>query len=149
MPKTTVSEAEEIELQFKRLQIEMMQEEIDKRNEKKARSAEQRERAVIEFKKGQQITARIQARCQHRKGGRDNRFAKGNDQNFSVITNTYPCGEICVSCTRCGKEVWRPDKKLKKTDPELYASMLAEFRTWSNFPTDNTPSGSKIFELAS
>lgn len=147
--RTSVSEAEEIELEFKRLQIAMMRDQIDNMNEKKNRSAEQRERSIIEFKKGQQIIARQQQRCQHRKGGRDNRFANGNDQNYSVITNTYPCGEICVSCTRCGKEVWRPDKKLKKTDPELYATMMAEFRTWSNYPTDNTPSGSKIFELAS
>jgi hypothetical protein len=149
MAKTTVSEAEEIELEFKRLQIEIMRDQINSVNDKKSRSAEQRERAVVEFKKGQAIVARIQARCQHKKGGRDNRFAKGNDANYAVITNTYPFGEICVSCTRCGKEVWRPDKKLKKDNPELYATMMAEYKIWSNYPTDNTPSGSKIFELAS
>jgi hypothetical protein len=149
MPKTSVSEAEEVELEFKRLQIEMMRGQIDDVNNKKLRSAEQRERAQIEFKKGQAIIAHKQRTCQHRKGGRDNRFAKGNDQNYSVITNTYPCGEVCISCTRCSKEVWRPDRKLKKTDPELYATMMAEFKKWSDYPTDNTPSGSKIFELAS
>jgi hypothetical protein len=149
MPKTTVSEAEEIELEYKRLQIEIMRGQINDVNEKKQRSAEARERSIIEFKKAEAALAHKQRVCQHRKGGRDNRFAKGNDQNYSVITNTYPCGEICVSCTRCGKEVWRPDKKLKKADPELYAQMQKEFREWSNFPTDNTPSGSKIFELAS
>jgi len=146
---TTVSEADEIELEFKRLQIAIMKEQIEASNDKKERSAAARERQMIEFKKAQASLAAKQRVCQHRKGGRDNRFAKGNDANYSVITNTYPCGEICISCTRCGMEVWKPDRKLKKANPELYASMLAKFREWSNFPTDNTPSGTKIFEIAS
>jgi len=147
--RTTVEEAEEIELEFKRLQIEIMRGQIATANDLKERNAANRERQVIEFKKAQATIAQRQRVCQHRKGGKDNRFAKGNDANYSVITNTYPCGEICISCTRCGLEVWKPDKKLKAKDPELYASMLAKFREWSNFPTDNTPSGTKIFEIAS
>ena len=148
-PRTTVSEAEEVELEFKRLQIEIMREQIAASNDRKDRSARARERQVIEFKKAQAAMQARQRVCQHRKGGKDNRFAKGNDSNYSVITNTYPCGEICVMCTRCGMEVWKPDKKLKASDPELYRTMLVKFREWSNFPTDNTPSGTKIFEIAS
>lgn len=147
--RTSATEAEEVELEFKRLQIEIMRSQIEKQNDLKDRNQKSRERQLIEFKKAQQVMAQRQRVCQHRKGGKDNRFAKGNDANYSVITNTYPCGEICVSCTRCGTEVWKPDRKLKKTDPELYATMLAKFREWSNYPTDNTPSGSKIFEIAS
>ena len=148
-PRTTVSEAEEIELEFKKLQIEIMREQIAASNDKKNRSAHDREHQLIEFKKAQAALQQRQRVCQHRKGGKDNRFARGNDANYSVITNTYPCGEMCITCTRCQMEVWKPDKKLKKADPELYASMLAKFREWSNFPTDNTPSGTKIFEIAS
>src|SRR3974390_3406301 len=120
-PRTTpVSEADEMEIQLKRVQIAIIIVKKKTANEKKERSAAARERQMIEFKKAQASLAAKQRVCQHRKGGRDNRFAKGNDANYSVITNTYPCGEICITCTRCQMEVWKPDRKLKKANPELY-----------------------------
>lgn len=145
--RSTVSEAEEIELEFKRLQNEIMREQIQTRNDLKARLTANRAKQMSDFKKNELETMRRQRVCKHRKGGRDNQFARGNDANYSIITNTYPTGRICISCTRCGKEVWKPELKLKKEDPELYKTMMAEFKTWSEYPTDNTPSGSKIFEI--
>lgn len=146
--RTTVSEAEEIELELKRLQIDQMREQIRDRNERKEQFVEKRRRLAADLKKDEQERLRRQRVCKHRKGGRDNRFSNGSDNNYSVFTNTYPTGAICISCTRCGKEVWKPDAKLKKANPELYAEMLAEFKKWAEFPTDNTPSGSKIFEIS-
>jgi hypothetical protein len=43
--------------------------------------------------------------------------------------------------------VWKPEPSLKKTDPEAYAEQLAKFRLYAGYPTDNTPSGSKVFEI--
>lgn len=145
--RTSVSEAEEIELEYKRLQVEQMREQLQDRKNRTDRIREMRENAARDMRKAQQEREHRQRVCKHRKGGRDNRFANGNDQNYSVVTNTYPTGQIAVMCTRCGKEVWKPEIALKKTDPAKYKAMMEEFRTWVNYPTDNTPSGSKVFEI--
>jgi hypothetical protein len=50
-------------------------------------------------------------------------------------------------CTRCGKEVERPALGLRKSDADLYAKMREEWNRWNEFPTDNSPSGGKIFEI--
>jgi hypothetical protein len=149
MPKEkyTASEAEQIELRYKQLQIEELEERIADRRDQKERMAAHRERQVADFKKGEAERLRRQAICRHRKGGKDNRFAQGNAQNYSVNMNTYPTGRMVIFCTRCGKEVEKPDLKLRKTDPEKYKTMAAEWNEWSRYPTDNQPSGGKIFEI--
>lgn len=136
-----------IELEFKRLQVELMQEQINDRRDVKARLEADRERAVKDFRKSAQELAHRQRICQHRKGGKNNNFAKGNSADYSIVQNTYPDGRICISCTRCGKEVWRPDVSLRKQDPKAYQEQWTEWQKWSSLPTDNTPSGSKIFEI--
>lgn len=145
--RTTVNEAEEVDLELKRLQIIELREQIQSREERRDRLKQSREKASIDFKKSQEEQTYRQRICKHRKGGRDNRFASGSDANHSIITNVYPTGEICILCTRCGKEVWRPKYSLKKENPKLYEEQMAEFRKWADMPTDNTPSGSKIFEI--
>jgi deferrochelatase/peroxidase EfeB len=145
--RTTVSEAEEIELEWKRLQSDIFREQIQERNDRKARSKANRDQQTADFKKSLAERAHRQRICKHRKGGRDNKFANGNDANYSIVTNTYPAGDICIMCSRCGKEVWKPKLELRKTNPELFKSMMAEFKQWADYPTDNTPSGSKIFEI--
>lgn len=147
MAKTTAEQAQEIELEFKRLQVEQMREQMGERAEKKERLKRDRERQADDFKKAERDRLHRQTICKHRKGGRDNKFAKGNDANYSINVNTYPDGRMVVFCTRCGKEVEKPSPKLKKTDPKLYAQMWAEWQKWLDYPTDNSPSGSKIFEV--
>lgn len=142
-----LSTAEEIELRWKQLQIEEMEERIAQRTEQKKRAADDRKRQWEDFQKNARVMLRRQEICKHRKGGRDNRFWDGNGANYSIITNTFPTGEKIMLCTRCGKEVKQPDRKLKKSDPEVYAAMLAEWQLWSSYPTDNTASGSKIYEV--
>ncbi len=149
MPKQrmTVEEAEEIELRWKLAQAEEIEERLLERRQKKEQLGELRVRQLEDFKKAQQEMARRQRVCRHRKGGKNNQFANGNDNNYSVIRNTYPLGREVIMCTRCHKEVERPDAKLRKTDPERYKLMAAEWNEWSRFPTDNSPSGGKIFEV--
>jgi hypothetical protein len=50
-------------------------------------------------------------------------------------------------CTRCFKTVRKPDPKLRKTDPKLYQAQQDEWKEWDRLPTDNSPSGGKIFEI--
>jgi len=140
-------EAQNIELRYKQLQIEDMEDRIAERRDKKERTDATRARQIADWKKGEEERARRQRICRHRKGGKDNRFANGNSANYSINTNTYPTGKQVIFCTRCGKEVERPERSLRKTNPELYKKMAAEWDEWSKFPTDNSPSGGKIFEV--
>jgi hypothetical protein len=150
MPKEsryTPSEAEAIELRYKELQIADIEERLNERKERRERMDATRQKQANDFRKGQMEMARRQAVCKHRKGGKDNRFADGNATNYSVNRNIYPTGREVIMCTRCGKEVEKPEQKLRKTDPDRYKAMFAEWQEWSRFPTDNSPSGTKIFEV--
>lgn len=142
-----LSRAEEIELRYKQLQIEEMDERIATRRDQQARAADDRRRQYQDFLKGQAVLAHRQQVCKHRKGGRDNRFWNGNSQDYSINKNIFPTGREVIFCTRCGKQVERPARALRKTDPDLYLKMAKEWAEWSAMPTDNTPSGSKIFEV--
>lgn len=146
MPKTNL-DANEIELRWKQLQIEDMEERITARREQKERLASDRQRQYEDFRKNEAVKAHRQQICKHRKGGRNNQFWNGSSNDYSINKNVYPTGEEVITCTRCGKEVRKPDRSLRKTDPKLYAQMWEEWKLWSNYPTDNTPSGSKIFEV--
>ena len=92
---------------------------------------------------------RIQAGCQHRKGGKGTaQIYSGNDPNYAVITHTYSHGPTMVTCQRCNKTVGPPDPLPKKATPEeraKYRADLAEHRRWLNLPTDNEPSGTVLF----
>lgn len=146
MPKTVSEQLEQVRLEREELELEDLRERVQARRDMKERARLDRERAVMEFKKNEAILKNRQARCKHRKGGKDNKFADGNSQNYSIITNTYPTGRTVISCTRCWKEVERPDPRTKKTDPD-YTAKLAEWAEWSRYPTDNTPSGTKTHEI--
>lgn len=147
MPEKQLSRADEIELRWKELQIEDMEERIQARRERQERAKADRERQYQDFKKGEAIKRHRQTICKHRKGGRNNNFWNGNSQDYSINRNTYPTGREVIFCTRCGKEVEKPARELKKTEPKLYAQMWEEWKVWSSYPTDNSPSGSKIFEI--
>jgi hypothetical protein len=149
MPKerSTITDAEAIELRWKELQIAEIEERLAERKDHKDRMAATRRKQGEDYKKALAERARLQARCKHRKGGKNNNFANGNANDYSINRNTYPTGREVIMCTRCGKEVEKPDSALRKTDPDRYQAMVAEWNEWSRFPTDNSPSGGKIFEV--
>jgi len=146
-PKEPTNEAEAIELEWKRLQIEELREKIEARNLRKQQLLDNAKRQLADFNKAQELIAARQRICKHRKGGKDNRFANGNDNNYAVIKNTYPTGVIEIMCTRCFKTVRQPDPRERKSDPKGYAERLALWKEWDSYPTDNSPSGGKIFEI--
>lgn len=145
--RLTSDEVQDIELRWKMAQAEEIEERLAERRAKRAQDEELRARQREDFRKAQAELARKQRVCRHRKGGKNNNFANGNDNNYSIIRNTYPTGREAIMCTRCHKEVERPDPKLKKTDPDKYVAMAQEWAEWSRYPTDNSPSGGKIFEV--
>lgn len=137
-----------VEAAYKRMQVMNMLEQMTERQTRKDQLKADRERLYRDFQQAQKDLRHRQRVCQHRKGGKNNKFAKGNAADYSVIQNTYPTGEIGIICTRCALEVRKPSRELKRSDPEAYKEQWAKWVEWSNFPTDNTPSGSKIFEIA-
>jgi hypothetical protein len=145
--KTQPNRADAIELRYKELLVDQMEEEIANRRDRKERAAADRKRQYEDFQKNAAVMLRRQQICKHRKGGKNNQFWNGNSNDYSINKNIYPTGEEVLFCTRCGKEVRKPDRALKKTNPERYAQMWEEWKAWSALPTDNTPSGSKIFEV--
>jgi hypothetical protein len=143
----TLSEFEQVDLEFKKMQILLFRQQLQEREDKLARLEVTRERQVADWLKGQAREQRKQASCKHRKGGRNNNFAKGDGNSYSINLNTYPTGRKIISCTRCGKEVEQPNRSLKKANPKLYADMWAEWVRWNDFPTDNSPSGGQVFTV--
>jgi hypothetical protein len=146
-PGEGLSRAEQVELQWKEMQIRLFQRQLREQDEKDEENARRRDRQIEDYKKGEGERLRRQTVCKHKKGGRDNKFARGTAAEYSVNMNTYPSGEKVIMCTRCGKEVAKPSQKLKKSDPKLFASMAAEWEKWNDYTTDNSPSGGKIFEI--
>ena len=141
-----MSEAETVDLEYKKMLIARMQREMSDENERVARMRDEAYKRAEDARKGEQERARRQLNCKHRKGGRDNKFAQGTASEHSINMNIYPNGEKIIMCTRCFKEVPKPDIGLKKINPKLYAAMLAEWKEWSNWPTDNIASGSQIYQ---
>lgn len=147
MADRTLSEYEKVQLRWQELQIKELEEKMQARAEEREREAARRRRQLEDFEKNQDLMLRRQRRCKHRKGGRNNNFLDGNDNNYSVVKNTYPNGLTVIMCTRCLKEVPKPDPRDRKKNPRLYAERVTEWNVWEQMPTDNSPSGGKIFEI--
>ena len=144
---TELTEFEKVDLEFKKMQIAQMREAMKDRDEARARLDTRRAMQVSEYKKGEAEKARRQSICKHRKGGRNNKFAAGDGNQFSINKNTYPDGKEVMMCTRCWKEVEKPHRSLRKSNPKLFEAMWAEWVKWNEYPTDNSPSGGKLFEF--
>lgn len=92
-----------------------------------------------------------QALCHHRKGGRGpNWRLNGNDPNYAIVQHTYSHGPTVVCCLRCKKE-WSAPAALKRgaSVEERAASrkQLDEYRWAMALPTDNEPSGTRLFDF--
>lgn len=146
-PEKNLTEWEEIELEWKKLQIIELREKIQARQELRDRAIQNAKRNLEDYEKAQAVLEHRQRVCKHRKGGRNNQFARGDSPQYSIIRNTYPTGEEVIMCTRCYKEVHKPHPRLRKKDPIAYEKAFKLWREWDDLPTDNSPSGGKIFEI--
>lgn len=120
--------------------------------EARRRHKESRRKAVeASLVRDRQNQERLQAGCWHKKGGKGTaQMYMGNDANYAVVVNTLSHGTTIVVCQRCGY-VWRPPEKLDKKatveERALYNKQLEEYRRALNFPTDNEPSGTVLFQI--
>ena len=140
------AERERIDLELKVLQLEDLRDTVERRRAQKSQKKQSRDatEAALADSRAQQL-AREQE-CPHRKGGKDMEGLRfGNSQNFSVIKHMLAHGEVFVLCQRCHKEWRRPDRALLK--PEAYAEAMREYRRALDLPTDNVPSGTRLFAV--
>jgi hypothetical protein len=140
-----LTEFEQVELEYKRELIEDMRETRRQREEKQIRMRLEQKRRAADAAAELEQRERRKRVCKHRKGGKNNNFAKGNGSDRSIIVNTYPMGTVVIMCTRCATEWMAPDSKLKKANPAEYKRQLMEWQEVSQWPTDNMPSGGQIF----
>jgi len=146
-----MADKKQIQDELEQLQLEEARENAEQRRLARA-SRESRMRALeLSLKRDRANQARIQAGCVHRKGGKGTaQLYQGNDANYAVVTHTLSHGPTIVVCQRCGK-IWEPPEMLsKKATPEQkaqYKENLHEYRRALNFPTDNEPSGTVLFQF--
>lgn len=140
-----ISEAEQVELDYKRMMtadLRAKMQERDNRFEQLLHEARQRNK---DYEAGEKQRRRRRTICKHRKGGRNNNFARGNGNDFSIVINTYSDGRVGALCTRCQSEWWKPTKSLYRTNRKLYYEQQKSWQEIEDMPTDNSPSGSQIY----
>lgn len=128
------------ELQREILETDLKTKQIQLRQAQKANAdfeaAEERRHEsnrlrMAELKQGRENHARIVKNCRHRSGGRPTDIFKGGGiGSFSIISRVLlPDGVTRVLfCSRCGMEMYPPEKSLAKQDPKKYAEDLAEYQ---------------------
>jgi hypothetical protein len=154
-----MTEMEKLLLEEQQLRVETLRDQVELARSRKAHQVRDRKAQAETEEFNRRKAAAVQAVCAHKKGGLGaNRQTTGDDQKYAVIKHTEPWGETYVMCQRCGKEVRDPYYMLRKTapekvaearkkDPKGYDRVMAEYKEWINFPTDNSPSGAAMFGI--
>lgn len=170
--KSKKQSLEDMELEFKRLEIEAkklelldIRERVDERKMKHD-NKEQRTRAngqVLDNNLAQRRAA--QAYCNHKKGGNGLEgymSGQGDDPQYAVFKHQFLNGDIWVRCLRCGKW-WKPPVKEsfyfneqgKEVAPQdgtfnkaLFEQIESEYKQALTFQTRNSMSGSYQFRFS-
>jgi RNA polymerase-binding transcription factor DksA len=139
-----MTEMEKLLLEEQQLRVETLRDQVELARSRKAHQVRDRKAQAETEEFNRRKAAADQAVCAHTK--------------YAVIKHTEPWGETYVMCQRCGKEVRDPYHMLRKTapekvaearkkDPKGYDRVMAEYKEWINFPTDNSPSGAAMFGI--
>ena len=147
-------EREAVDLELAQLQLEDLRESSAHRRairEQKARNQIAYQALLIE---NADIQKAKEEACPHRKGGKDLEGLRfGSSSNYSVVKHTLPMGDQMVVCQRCQKTWHKPLRAAfevnGKLDQRAYKAALEEYKFAINMPTDNTPSGTRMFVLSS
>ena len=103
----------------------------------------------LQLRKSREDVRRLQAACNHRKGGKDKAgIGNGNDSDYAVIKHTYPNMGPSVLCQRCQMD-WRrgtTERVLHTGEPN---HTRISFETAMAWPTDNEPSSATFFLIPS
>jgi|GEM_PF-2400110 len=157
--KSPNTELEQLEIEERKLRLELMKEQVGQIHAQKDQAARNRQRQSDTERHNRRQTQLQQDACSHKKAGTGVKgiFA-GSAAEYSVIKHTEPWGETYVMCQRCGKDVRDPYFMLRKTDPKRvsaakkadprgYAAAMQKYKEWMDLPTDNSPSGGTIFNI--
>lgn len=136
-----VAELAAIELEEKRLDLEIKREQVAKiRALRSAKLEEARAKSIATRQFLLQREAN-QNNCNHRKGGIGAEAVmrgQGSDAMYAVFKHKLPCNRYFILCSRCGKE-WHP------AQPLFGIQATPGYNEALNFNTDNSPSGSSTF----
>lgn len=146
-----MADKNKIQEELEELQLQEAREQAEQRKLTRAQKASRVKAIELSLKRDRLNQERIKASCVHRKGGKGTaQIYMGNDANYAVITHTLSHGPTIVVCQRCGNEWKQPEPLPPKATPEQkaqYKADLAEYRRALNFPTDNEPSGTVLFNF--
>jgi hypothetical protein len=157
--RTVQTELEMLEIEERRLRLELMKEQVAAMQSRKDQQARNRRDQAKTEEFNRRKVANEQAACSHKKGGIGiEGVFKGGAAEYSVVKHTEPWGETYVKCQRCGKEARDPFFMMRKRNPERvgayrkankreYEKTMREYTEWMNLPTDNSPSGGTIFGI--
>ena len=146
-PKNDIAaELEELQLEETRERVH----EIRARRESKARRVASRNNDI---KRAEARKATASAACWHKKGGKGvENLSHGTDNYYAVVKHQLSHGPIIVICQRCPK-VWEPppvELNRRGSTPEQkaeYKRLYTEYLWAVNLPTDNTMSGTQLFQI--
>lgn len=136
-----VSELAALEMEEKRLDLEIKREQVAKIRALRSAKLEEARAKLIATKQFLAQREANQKNCNHRKGGIGAEAVmrgQGTDAMYAVFKHKLPNGRYFVLCSRCGKEWHAPFPLLKIKGTPGYEEAI-------NYPTDNSPSGSSTF----
>lgn len=136
-----VSELTELELEEKRLDLEIKRETVAKIRSQRAAKLEEGRSKLMATRQFLAQRKANQDNCNHRKGGIGAEAVmrgQGTDAMYAVIKHKLPCNRYFVLCQRCGAE-WHPAQPLFGIKED------AGYQEALRWPTDNSPSGSSTF----
>lgn len=136
-----VSELTELELEEKRLDLEIKREQVAKIRSQRAAKLEEARSKLMATRQFLAQREANQENCNHRKGGIGAEAVmrgQGSDSMYAVIKHRLPCNKYFILCQRCGKE-WHP------AQPLFGIAATAGYDEALRFVTDNSPSSSSTF----
>jgi hypothetical protein len=145
--KTNAQVADELsslELEEKRLDLEIKRETVASIRAKRASQLGEARAKSLATRQFLAQRAAQQANCNHRKGGIGHEAVmrgQGTDAMYSVWKHKQPNGTWFVLCSRCGKE-WHQEFRVQG---RLIEAGTPGFLDAINYPSDNSPSGSAVF----
>ena len=136
-----VSELAELEIEEKRLDLEIKREQVAKIRAQRSAKLDEARAKLMATKQFLAQREANQANCNHRKGGIGAEAVmrgQGTDAMYAVIKHKLPNGRYFILCQRCGKE-WHP------AEPLFGVKATPGYDEALRFPSDNSPSGSSTF----
>jgi hypothetical protein len=136
-----------LELEEKRLDLELKREAVAKNRAARSAKLEEARSKLLSIYQFLASRKASQDNCNHRKGGIGREAVmqgQGTDAMYAVIKHQLPNGVWSVTCERCHKE-WKGEFRIGSVLIEPAVPSKEEFVQAIAFPTDNSPSRSGQF----